>query len=104
MRRTTKHLNGKCRLNAARAFFQIPDVLFLGFADAAQRGAEGDTDAVLWFFAGIIDVRVVQRALCRYDAELRVAAEPFEPVRWKKPVRIPVTDLAGPPHPKHTWI
>src|SRR5207249_10999066 len=99
MRRTTKHLDGKCGLNAPRAFFQIPDELFLGFADAAQRGAEDDTDAVLWFFAGIIDVRVVQRELCRYDGELRVAVEAFQTVRGKNLVRIPIVNLAGPMHP-----
>ena len=61
MSRTTKHLNSECGLNAARTCFQISNVLLFGFADAAQRGAETDPDAILWFFVGVIDVRIVQR-------------------------------------------
>ena len=81
MGRTTEYLDGKCGLNAARALFQISDVLLLGFANAAKRGAEADADAILRLFAGILDARIFERELCRYDCELRVAVEPFQTVR-----------------------
>src|SRR2546429_4748192 len=55
-------------------------------------------------FAEIIDVRVVQRELCRYDGELRVAVEALQTVRWKKLFRIPIANLAGTTHSEHTWI
>src|SRR5947207_15986994 len=104
MSRTTKYLDSKCGLNAPRAFFQISNVLLFGFADSPQRGAEADTDAILWFFAGIIDMRVLQRELGRYDSELRVAIEPLQSVRRKKLFRIPIANLAGTTHTENTRI
>src|SRR6202030_3569418 len=98
MGRTAKHLDGKCGLNAARAFFQISDVLFLSFADTAQRGAEADTYAILWFFAGVLDAGIVERELCGSDCELRVAVDPFQSVRLKKLFWIPIRNLAGTTH------
>src|SRR5437016_14527516 len=77
MRRATKHLDGKCRLNAASALFQISDVLFLGFANATQRSAETDSDAILRLFAGILKTRILQRELRRDDGELRVRSSRF---------------------------
>src|SRR5262249_7892594 len=104
MRRAAEHLDSQCGLNAARAFFQISDVLLFGFADSPQRGAEADTDAILWFFAGIIDMRVLQRQLGRYDSELRVAIEPFQTLRRKKLFRIPIANLASATHTENTRI
>src|SRR5437588_10589190 len=104
MSRTTKDLDSKCGLNAARAFFQISNVLLFGFADSPQRGAEADTDAILWFFAGIIDMRVVQRKLCGHDSELGIAIKPFQSVRRKKLFRIPIANLAGTTHTENTRI
>src|SRR4029077_2087663 len=104
MSRTTKYLDSKCGLNAARAFFQISNVLLFGFADSPQCGAEADTHAILWFFAGIIDMRVVQRELGRYNSELRVAIEPLQSVRRKKLFRIPIANLAGTTHTENTRI
>ena len=79
MRRATKHLDGKRRLNAPRALFQISDVLFLGFANATQRSAETDSDSILRLFAGILKARILQRELCRDDGELRVTIKPLQP-------------------------
>src|SRR5438309_1599314 len=104
MSRTTKYLDSKCRLNAARAFFQISNVLLFGFADSPQRGAKADTDAILWFFAGIIDTRVVQRELGGHDSELGIAIKPFQSVRRKKLFRIPIANLAGTTHTENTRI
>src|SRR5439155_17449251 len=104
MGRSTKNLDSKCGLNAASAFFQIPDVLFLGFADPAQRGAEADSDAITWFFAGIIDLRVIQRELCRYYCELRVAIKPFQTLRRKKTFWFPTANLAGATNAENAWI
>ena len=67
-------------LDAARALFQISDVLFLGFANATQRSAETDSDAILRLFAGILKTRILQRELRRDDGELRVTIKPFQPV------------------------
>src|SRR3989442_3409719 len=104
MRRTTEDLNGKCGLNAACAFFQIPDVLLFGFTDTAQRGAEADTDAILWLFAGILYPRVFECELCGYDCELRVAIEPFQSVRLKKLFWIPIRNLTGATHAENGWV
>ena len=81
MGRTTEYLDGKSRLNTARALFQVPDVLLFGFADATQRRAEANAHSILRLFAGILDTRVFQRELCRYDRELRVPIQPFQSVR-----------------------
>ena len=81
MRRATENLDGKSGLNAACSLFQISDVLVLGFADAAERGAEADADAILRLFARILDARVLQRELCGRDRELRVTIEPFQAMR-----------------------
>src|SRR5206468_3308327 len=104
MRRATKHLDGKRRLNAARALFQIPDVLFLGFADATQRSAETDSDSILRLFAGILKARILQRELRRDNGELRVTIKPFQPLRRKKLLGIPIANFTGTSHPKHAGI
>src|SRR5882724_5067464 len=104
MRRATKHLDGKRRLNAARALFQVSDVLFLGFADATQRSAETDSDAILRLFARVIDVRVLQCELCGDDGELRVTIKPFQPLRRKILLGIPIANFTGTSHPKHGGI
>ena len=101
---TTEHLDGKRGLNAAGAFFQIPDVLFLGLADAAQRGAEAGSDAILRFFAGVLDLRIVKCELCRYDGELRVAVKPFQTVRRKKLFWIPSANFASATNAENVWI
>src|SRR5438552_14822596 len=104
MRRTTENLDSKCGLNAARAFFQKSDVLLFGLANTSQRGAEANADAILWFFAGILNPRVFERELCRYDRELSVAVEPLQTVRREELFRIPIANLAGATHPEHAWI
>jgi hypothetical protein len=75
--------------------------LLLSFADTAQRGAEADTDAILWFFAGVLDAGIVEREFCGYDGKLRVAVEPFQSVRLKKLFWIPIANLAGATHAKN---
>src|SRR5438093_5954881 len=104
MRRATKHLDGKRRLNAARALFQISDVLFLSLADATQRSAETDSDSILRLFAGILKARILQRELRRDDSELRVTIKPFQPLRRKKLFGIPIANFTGTSHPKHAGI
>src|SRR5947208_14878841 len=101
---TTEHLDGKRRLNPARALFQVSDLLFLGFADATQRSAETDSDAILRLFARVIDVRVLQREFCGDDGELRVTIKPFQPLRRKILLGIPIANLTGTSHPKHAGI
>jgi hypothetical protein len=88
-------LDGKCGLNAARAFLQIPDVLFFGFADTAQRRTKACPDATLRLFAGVLDMCVIQRELCRDDSELCVTVEPLQALRRKKLFCIPIADLTG---------
>src|SRR6266480_930227 len=104
MRRATKHLDGKRRLNAARALFQVSDVLFLGFANATQRSAETNPDSILGLFAGILKARILQRELRRDDGELRVTIKPFQPLRRKKLLGIPIANFTGTSHPKHGGI
>src|SRR6266566_10048588 len=104
MRRATKHLDGKRRLNAACALFQVSDVLFLGFANATQRSAETNPDSILGLFAGILKARIIQRELCRDDGELRVTIKPFQPLRRKKLLGIPIANFTGTSHPKHGGI
>jgi hypothetical protein len=104
MRRATKHLDGKRRLNAARALFQISDVLFLSFANATQRSAETDSDSILRLLAGILKARILQRELRRDDGELRVAIKPFQPLRRKKLLRVPIANFTGTSHTKHAGI
>src|SRR6266480_1289958 len=104
MSRTTKHLNSEGWLNSARAFFQISNVLLFGFADAPQRGAEADTDAILWLLAGVLNARIVQRKLCGHDSELGIAIKPFQSMRRKKLFRIPIANLAGTTHTENTRI
>src|SRR4029077_18706070 len=104
MRRATKHLDGKRRLNAARALFQISDVLFLGFANATQRSAETDSDAILRLFAGILKARILQLELRRDDGELRVTIKPFQPLWRKKLLGIPIANFTRTSHPKHAGI
>ena len=104
MGRTAKDLHGERGLNAACAFLQISDVLFFGFTDAAQRGAKADADALLRFFARILDARVGQREPCRYDCELRVTIETFQTMRQEKFFRIPIANLACASHVKHAGV
>jgi hypothetical protein len=49
-------------------------------------------------------VRVIERQLCRYDRELRVAIESFQPVRRKKHLWVPVTNLASRAHAEDAGI
>src|SRR5205807_9127730 len=91
-------------LNAARAFFQKSDVLLFGLANTSQRGAEANADAILWFFAGILNPRVFERELCRYDRELSVAVEPLQTVRREELFRIPIANLAGARHAENARI
>src|SRR6266404_2863314 len=104
MGRTAKHLDSERGLDSAGTFFQISDVLLFGFADTAQRGAEADTDAILWLFAGILYPRVFECELCGYDCELRVAVEAFQSVRLKKLFRIPIANLAGTTHAENARV
>jgi hypothetical protein len=104
MRRATKHLDSKRRLNAARALFQVSDVLFFGFANATQRSAKTDSDAILRLFAGILKAGILQGELRRDDSELRVTIKPFQPLRRKKLLGIPIANFTGTSHPKHAGI
>src|SRR2546421_6771714 len=104
MGRATKYLDGERWLNSACAFLQISDVLFLGFADAAQCGAKADSDAILWLLAGVLNARIVQRKLCGHDSELGIAIKPFQSMRRKKLFRIPIANLAGTTHTENTRI
>ena len=69
--------------------------MLLGFANAAQRGAEADADPVLRTFPRIFHACVIECEFCRGNGELRVAIEPLQTVRWKKFFRIPIANLAG---------
>src|SRR5437764_1205134 len=104
MRRTTEDLDSKGRLHAARTFFQISDVLFLGFAYPAQRGAETNANVILRLFARELDARVLQRELCRHNCELSVTIEPFQALRRKVVFGIPIANLAGASHMEHSRI
>src|SRR6266576_7107235 len=104
MRRTTEDLDGKSGLNAARTLFQVSDVLLLGFADAAERRAEANTNAIPRLVARIVDARVLQRELCRHDCELSVTIEPFQAVRCKVVFGIPITNFARASHVEHARI
>src|SRR5438874_13122409 len=101
MGRATKYLDGERWLNSACAFLQISDVLFLGFADAAQCGAKADSDAILWLLAGVLNARIVQRKLCGHDSELGIAIKPFKSMRRKKLFRIQIPNPAGQPPRKN---
>src|SRR5256885_8027706 len=101
MRRTTEDLDGKSGLDAARALFQISDVLRLGFADPAERRSEANADAILRLVARIVDARVLQRELCRYHRELRVTIQPFQAVWCKVVFGIPITNFARASHVEH---
>src|SRR5438132_13461489 len=102
MGRATKYLDGERWLNSACAFLQISDVLFLGFADAAQCAAKADSDAILWLLAGVLNARIVQRKLCGHDSELGIAIKPFQSRRRKKVLRLPTGHLAGTTHAENT--
>src|SRR5204863_6689028 len=104
MRRTTEDLDGKSGLDAARALFQISDVLLLGFADPAERRPEANADAILRPVARILDARVLQRELCRHDCELSVTIEPFQAVRCKVVFGIPIANFARASHVEHARI
>src|SRR5882762_401979 len=91
----TKNLDGKRWLNASGALFQKPDVLFLGLANTAKRGAKTDADAVLGFFARILEARMIEREFRGSDRELRIAVEPFQAVRRKELLGLPVSDFTG---------
>src|SRR5207247_8705622 len=104
MRRATKHLDGKRRLNAARALFQISDVLFLGFANATQRSAETDSDAILRLFAGMLKNRILQRELRRHDGELHVTIKPFQPLGGKRLLGLPIASLTATSNPQRAAV
>ena len=80
-------------VHAARTFFQEMRVLGFGVRDAAERGAETHADAMLRLFARPFDAGVVERELGRGDGKLRVAIEPFQPMRRKKFFRNPDRNL-----------
>src|SRR6266511_4529894 len=82
----------------------MPEILFRGLANAAKRRAETDTDSVLRLFAGILDVRIIERQLRRHDCELCVAVESFQTVWRKKHLRVPITNLAGRAHAEDARI
>src|SRR5437667_1997055 len=100
MGRATKHLHSERRLNSPRSLFQIPDVLVFGLADTAKCRAKTDAHAMLRFFAGIVEARIVKRQLSRCDRELRIAVEPLQTMRCKEFFRIPIVNLAGATHAK----
>src|SRR5207248_8051587 len=89
MGRATENLDSERGLNSAGALFQIPDVLIFGLADTTKGGAKTYPDAMLRFFAGIFELRVIEGELRRCDGELRITIEPFQTVRREKCLRIP---------------
>src|SRR4030095_17158778 len=90
MRRASEYLHRERRLHSARALFQKADVLLFGFANAAERSSESNADALLRFLLGIFDSGVVERELGRSNRELRVTIEPFQTLRRKEFLRVPV--------------
>src|SRR5262245_20528946 len=104
MRGAAENLDGKGWLDATRALFQIPDVLFLRFANAAERRAEANAHSILRIFARTIDMRVFQCELCRHHCELRVTIQPFQAVRRKVFFGVPIANLARASHVEHARI
>src|SRR5262245_793658 len=104
MRRTTEDLDCKRGLDAARALFQISDVLLLGFADSAKRSAEANAHAILRLFARVVEVRVLQREPRRHDCELSVTIQPFQSMWQKVFFGIPIPNLARASHMEHARI
>src|SRR5438093_12974791 len=101
---TTEYLDRECGLDTASALFQVSDVLLFSLADAAQRGAEANADAILWLFTGVLDLRIIKRQLRRYDGELRVAVKSFQTLRRKKFLWIPIANLASATNRENTLI
>src|SRR5437773_11612524 len=101
---TTEYLDRECGLDTASALFQVSDVLLFSLADAAQRGAEANTDAILWLFTGVLDLRIIKRQLRRYDGELRVAVKSLQTLRRKKFFWIPIANLASATNTENTRI
>src|SRR5439155_11631705 len=73
-------------------------MLIFGFADAAERRAKADTDAMLWMFARIVNPRIVKSELRRGHRELRVTIKPLETLRREKLLRVPVGNFGGATH------
>src|SRR5437667_12006840 len=73
-------------------------MLIFGFADAAERRAKADTDAMLWMFARIVNPGIVKSELRRGHRELRVTIKPLETLRRKKLLRVPVGNFGGATH------
>src|SRR5207249_430514 len=101
---TTEYLDRECGLDAASALFQVSDVLLFSLADAAQRGAEANTDAILWLFTGVLDLRILERELCCHDGKLCVSVEALQTLRRKKFFRIPIANLASATNAENTRI
>src|SRR5215471_241181 len=95
MRRASKDLHGERWLHSARPLFQKANVLFLGFANAAQRSSKTYTDAVLRILFRILESSVAERELGRGDRELRIAIETFEPLRCEKFLWVPIAHFTG---------
>src|SRR5207245_10192805 len=77
---------------------------WLGRRARARRGAEAGCDAVLRFFAGVLDQRIVKCERCRYGGELRVAVKPFETVQRKKLFWSPSANFASATNAENVWI
>src|SRR5207247_11283727 len=73
-------------------------MLIFGFADAAERRAKADTDAMLWMFARIVNPGIVKSELRRGTRKLRVTINPIETLRRKKLLRVPVGNFGGATH------
>src|SRR5438132_12686739 len=95
MRRTAENLDGEHWIHAAGAFFQIANVLVLGFAHAAQRGAETDADITLRLLPRVFDASVIQSEFCRGYGKLRITIEAFQTLGRKKVLGIPIQNFAG---------
>src|SRR5207244_5499025 len=81
MCRAAENLDSQHRIHPAHAFFQVTDMLIFRLADAAERRAKADTDAMLWMFARIVNPGIVKSELRRGHRELRVTIKPLETLR-----------------------
>src|SRR5438876_10243819 len=95
MCRAAENLDSQHRIHPAHAFFQVTDMLIFRLADAAERRAKADTDAMLWMFARILDPGIVKSELRRGHRELRVTIKPLETLRRKKLLRVPVGNFSS---------
>src|SRR5438045_8015463 len=59
---------------------------------------------MLRFFAGIFELRVIECELRRCDGELRITIEPFQTMRRKKCLRVPIANLACTSHAESAGI